>query len=1439
MPLSKNRVLAEGKTPHPWEREAIGFLKQALPDGEPYRLWALVELVDASGRRHEIDALVLGFHALYLIEIKSHPGRVSGDAVDWTFEFPDGGRSTRENPLRLTSHKARVLASLLERKLGPTRPWVEPLVFLSDPGIAVDLREQAAAGVVTRATLARALTHGEVPGADGRLGSKVINKPQAQKVAAALKELGLAASKAALRIGELVLSEVLEDGPGYQDWEARHERMGEMRRRVRSYLVPQSPTQERRDQLRRAAEREARLLTVLGDHRSILRVADYVPEGPTGGPCVVFDHLADSETLDAFIRRNHASLSFTHRIRILEQLGDALDYCHRKQVVHRGLNPGAVLVRRGPDGEPEIRLFNFQLASQQDGSQGTAHLSAFSPDPMAVYRAPELIEDPSKANAASDLFSLGAVAYYVLTGRHPGTNLPERHQLLLDGHLSLAAASDELAPSGSPEEGHSSLDQVVAMATEVNPIERADNALEWVNLLLEAATAPRAAEQAPIDPLEARPGETVGGGYLVVKRLGTGSTSRVLQVSRDSSDYALKIALSEEHAERLRAEADVLERLESDRIVRLKERLRIGGRTCLLLGYAGESLADVLAREGPVSLDYARRWGEDLLLALGALEEHGIAHRDIKPANLGVLPGAAKKARHLLLFDFSLSGLDPRAVEAGTPAYRDPFLAARGGWDEAADRYAAAVTLHELLTGVRPRYGTGETPAIATDDEVTVESERFDASVRDRLTAFFKKALAREVKSRHANAEELRDDWLACFRAEAAETAEAPAGEASELEAQLDPDASIEMLPLSARAKNALDRSGVITFGELLQLPQNQLSGIRGVGRDTAKEILGFVTRYRAAWPDASTGSAAPFCPGFKGADGRVSALLDLPPEAAATLEDAGLGRISLVAAAPRGRVERVLARHPGAVDKLSGILQAESRCAAEGDPGTIEAWIEALLAPARRKNDRRAQHVRLAFGLETLEGAPRGDIPSVAAALGVTPQAIYISLGRAREHWAQHAFLGTLREAVGAALASLGDVGRLDRVASALPAFLPHAAGQAADEGAPIRAAALVRVVGEVSDELVMERIRAEHWLAASSEHLAAARRLGNAADELAERDPLPSSDEVQRALSAFVQGTPLAAMPADRLVSIAANASAGAARSARLELYPRGLSPERAVRLCAAALGSSVALTREEIAGIVRARYPEAAPLPPGPRLDELVQELKLTWNEARARYERPAAEGAPTATVAPPGRKSTTHTSHRPKHDPLGQEAEAFEQKLRLALEKRYFRVLEVNAAHTLSATRQLAARLKVAPRSIDEELLATAREVMRENEVEAEAVFAADREGPNGAAWPVLRMMMEKAASRLAERLLSSEAPLILTEPGLLARYQLSGFVDRLVEASQGDAAPTIFFVVPALEETGPAPIHAVTGNLSIQTTSPAQRVRVPASWIENKHRGGFA
>ena len=72
MPLSPSRLTRVGETPYPHEEEGIAFVRDALPDSEPYRAWALFELPDPStGRLLEVDMLVLGYGALYLLELKA------------------------------------------------------------------------------------------------------------------------------------------------------------------------------------------------------------------------------------------------------------------------------------------------------------------------------------------------------------------------------------------------------------------------------------------------------------------------------------------------------------------------------------------------------------------------------------------------------------------------------------------------------------------------------------------------------------------------------------------------------------------------------------------------------------------------------------------------------------------------------------------------------------------------------------------------------------------------------------------------------------------------------------------------------------------------------------------------------------------------------------------------------------------------------------------------------------------------------------------------------------------------------------------------------------------------------------------------------------------------------------------------------------------------
>ena len=62
-----------------WEREALEFLRAQLPDHEPYRAWANFEFIAQDGSINEVDLLVLTPKGLFFVEIKSHPGEISGD----------------------------------------------------------------------------------------------------------------------------------------------------------------------------------------------------------------------------------------------------------------------------------------------------------------------------------------------------------------------------------------------------------------------------------------------------------------------------------------------------------------------------------------------------------------------------------------------------------------------------------------------------------------------------------------------------------------------------------------------------------------------------------------------------------------------------------------------------------------------------------------------------------------------------------------------------------------------------------------------------------------------------------------------------------------------------------------------------------------------------------------------------------------------------------------------------------------------------------------------------------------------------------------------------------------------------------------------------------------------------------------------------------------
>lgn len=119
--------------------------------------------------------------------------------------------------------------------------------------------------------------------------------------------------------------------------------------------------------------------------------------------------------------------------------------------------------------------------------------------------------------------------------------------------------------------------------------------------------------------------------------------------------------------------------------------------------------------------------------------------------------------------------------------------------------------------------------------------------------------------------------------------------------------------------------------------------------------------------------------------------------------------------------------------------------------------------------------------------------------------------------------------------------------------------------------------------------------------------------------------------------------------------------------------MSAARSIKLCAGAFAGRQ-ITPEQIAQIVRSRYPEAARLSERPELDNLLGEVGFQWREERGAYLRRGLE-IESHTVPPVKRRATTHTPHRPTAGLELEEAVEFEERLRIAVERRDFRVLAV--------------------------------------------------------------------------------------------------------------------------------------------------------------------
>jgi len=206
---------------------------------------------------------------------------------------------------------------------------------------------------------------------------------------------------------------------------------------------------------------EARAYAALS-HLNIINVYDIAED--EGIIFLVFEYI-DAENLKDYIA-SKGVLEFNETLKIMRDICGAISYAHEKGIIHRDIKPSNILI--GREGDIKVTDFGIARTTQTETvTQGSMLGSVY-------YFSPEQAQG-KEITPASDIYSLGVLAYQLLTGKLP-----------FEGDNAVAVALKHVKdnpdnPSSLNDKLNMDTDNCILKALQKNPLERYQTVNEFYN----------------------------------------------------------------------------------------------------------------------------------------------------------------------------------------------------------------------------------------------------------------------------------------------------------------------------------------------------------------------------------------------------------------------------------------------------------------------------------------------------------------------------------------------------------------------------------------------------------------------------------------------------------------------------------------------------------------------------------------------------------------------------------------------------------------------------------------------------------------------------------------------------------------------------------------------------------------------------------------------